>query len=75
MASDHLFGQLRDRFRLAAVPRDIARLEEQLSDLLASQVTIKLGARHRGQLIIDFASLDSLDGIIARLHSNEAISL
>jgi ParB family chromosome partitioning protein len=55
--------------------RDITRLEEQLSDLLASQVTIKLGARHRGQLIIDFASLDALDGIIAKLHSNEAISL
>jgi len=47
--------------------RDIARLEEELSDLLATQVTVKLGAKNRGQLVIDFADLDSLDGVIARL--------
>lgn len=47
--------------------RDIARLEEDLSDALATQVTIKMGAKNRGQLIIDFADLDALDGIIARL--------
>ncbi len=47
--------------------RDIARLEEELSDLLATSVIIKLGARNKGQLVIDFADLDSLDGIIAKL--------
>jgi ParB family transcriptional regulator, chromosome partitioning protein len=47
--------------------RDIARLEEELSDTLATQVVIKLGAKNRGQLIIDFADLDALDGVIARL--------
>lgn len=47
--------------------RDIARLEEELSDALASQVTIKLGAKNKGQLIIDFADLDALDGIISSL--------
>jgi ParB family chromosome partitioning protein len=46
---------------------DIARLEEELSDALATTVTVKIGARQRGQLVIDFASLDALDGIIARL--------
>ncbi|MFT5588519.1 MAG: ParB family chromosome partitioning protein [Bradyrhizobium sp.] len=46
---------------------DIARLEEELSDALATMVTIKIGARHKGQLVIDFASLDALDGIIGRL--------
>jgi ParB family chromosome partitioning protein len=49
--------------------RDIARLEEELSDKLATQVSIKLGAKNSGQLIIDFASLDALDGVIAKLRA------
>lgn len=52
--------------------RDIARLEEELSDTLATQVAIKLGARNRGQLIIDFENLDALDGVIARLRSGSS---
>ena len=47
--------------------RDIVRLEEELSDALAALVQIKMNARNRGQLLIDFADLDALDGIIARL--------
>lgn len=49
--------------------RDISRLEEELSDLLATQVTIKLGAKNKGQLLIDFANLDALDGVIAKLRA------
>lgn len=49
--------------------RDIARLEEELSDMLATQVVIKLGAKNKGQLIIDFASLDALDELIAKLRA------
>jgi ParB family chromosome partitioning protein len=47
--------------------RDIERLEEELSDLLATQVAIKLGAKNKGQLVVEFADLDALDGIIAKL--------
>lgn len=47
--------------------RDIARLEEELSDALATQVQIKIGVRNRGQLLIDFSDLDALDGVISRL--------
>lgn len=47
--------------------RDITRLEEELSDLLVTQVTLKLGSKGRGQMIIDFADLDSLDGIILKI--------
>ena len=47
--------------------RDIARLEEALSDALATSVQIKINARNKGQLVIDFADLDALDGVIARL--------
>jgi ParB family transcriptional regulator, chromosome partitioning protein len=49
--------------------RDITRLEEELSDALATQVAIKLGAKNKGQLIIDFASLDALDALIAKLRA------
>jgi ParB family transcriptional regulator, chromosome partitioning protein len=48
-------------------PRDIVRLEEELSDALATQVAIKVSVRNKGQLVIDFADLDALDGVIARL--------
>jgi ParB family chromosome partitioning protein len=47
--------------------RDIARLEEELSDALAANVVIKMGAKNKGQLIVDFAGLDALDGVIAKL--------
>jgi ParB family chromosome partitioning protein len=47
--------------------RDMARLEEELSDALAAHVTIRMGAKNKGQLIIDFADLDALDGVMAKL--------
>ena len=48
---------------------DIARLEEELSDKLATPVLFKMGAKGRGQMIIDFADLDVLDGVLARLRA------
>ncbi|KRB94152.1 ParB/RepB/Spo0J family partition protein [Noviherbaspirillum sp. Root189] len=51
--------------------RDISRLEEELSDLLATQVAIKLGAKNKGQLVIDFANLDALDDLIAKLRTEK----
>ena len=48
---------------------DIQRLEEELSDKLATPVLFKMGAKGRGQMIIDFADLDILDGVLARLRA------
>lgn len=48
---------------------DILRLEEELSDTLATPVVFKMGAKGRGQMIIDFADLDILDGVLARLRA------
>ena len=48
---------------------DIVRLEEELSDRLATPVLFKMGAKGRGQMIIDFADLDMLDGVLARLRA------
>ncbi|KAB8058142.1 ParB/RepB/Spo0J family partition protein [Janthinobacterium sp. FT14W] len=46
---------------------DMARLEEELSDALATPVVFKMGNKGRGQLVIDFADLDVLDGLLTRL--------
>jgi ParB family chromosome partitioning protein len=56
----------------AANDRDVARLEEELSDLLAAAVKIKMGRRGGGQVTIDFGDLDSLEGILGRLRGGEA---
>jgi ParB family chromosome partitioning protein len=48
---------------------DIVRLEEELSDRLATPVVFKMGAKGRGQMIIDFADLDILDSVLARLRT------
>jgi ParB family chromosome partitioning protein len=56
----------------AANDRDVARLEEELSDLLAAAVKIKMGRRGGGQVMIDFGDLDSLEGILGRLRGGEA---
>ncbi len=49
--------------------RDIASLEEELSDVLATQVTFKHSSKGSGKMIINYASLDALDGVLARLRA------
>jgi ParB family chromosome partitioning protein len=49
--------------------RDILQLEEELSDLLTTVVSIKTGTKNKGQLIIEFADLDALDDVIAKLRT------
>ncbi len=53
----------------SAKSRDIVQIEEELSDLLTTRVNFKLGAKNKGQLQIDFASLDILDDILRRLRT------
>jgi ParB family chromosome partitioning protein len=48
---------------------DIARLEEELSDRLATPVVFKMGPKGKGQMIIDFADLDILESVLARLRA------
>ncbi len=60
----------------AAKPRDITRLEQQLSDLLAAAVDIRVKKRGRrgeqGEVAIAFGSLDELNGLLERLGLKEA---
>jgi ParB family chromosome partitioning protein len=58
-----------DGARKAAAPRsrDVVRLEEELADKLGATVKLSANAKGRGKLVIEFASLDQLDGIVERL--------
>jgi ParB family chromosome partitioning protein len=47
--------------------RDIARLQERLSDALGTAVTLRQSARGRGQIVIDFSGPDQFDGLLQRL--------
>ncbi len=47
--------------------RDVARLEEELADILGAQVKIKMSAKGAGQIAIGFSSLDQLDGLLEKL--------
>lgn len=53
--------------RSSEKPRDLMRLEEELSDAVAARVSIRLKAKNRGELTIDFSGLDELEGLVARL--------
>jgi ParB family chromosome partitioning protein len=50
-----------------AADPDLARLQEELAETLGAKVTIDARAGGAGKLVIRYASLDQLDGILARL--------
>ncbi|MEK0434474.1 MAG: hypothetical protein RL369_523, partial [Pseudomonadota bacterium] len=49
--------------------RDLLRLEETLSDALATSVSIKVNSKNAGELVIRFNGLDQLDQITSLLQS------
>lgn len=50
--------------------RDIARLQEQVADQLGTKVGIRHGSKGKGKLVIEYQSLDQLDGILSRMGVN-----
>jgi ParB family chromosome partitioning protein len=48
--------------------RDVLRLQEELAQKLGTKVQIKAGNKGSGSLVIQYASLDQLDAILARLN-------
>jgi len=46
---------------------DTHRLQNRLSDAIGAAVSIKHSTKGKGKLTISYATLDQLDGIIARL--------
>ena len=51
----------------ARVDPDIRRLQEELSEKLGAGVQLQHGAKGKGKLVIQYNSLDELDGILAHI--------
>ena len=51
----------------AAADPDTARLATELAEALGATVKIEPGRKGAGRLVIDYASLDQLDGIVGRI--------
>ncbi|WP_417068937.1 ParB/RepB/Spo0J family partition protein [Niveibacterium terrae] len=49
------------------VNRDVVRLEEDLADRIGAMVRIQANKKGAGKLVIEFGSLDQLDGILGRI--------
>lgn len=56
---------LRRKAKKPAASRDIIRLQEKVADRLGAKVIIKHGAKGAGRLVIEYKTLDQLDGILA----------
>jgi len=46
---------------------DLLRLEEEIADVIGAMVKIKANRKGAGEVVIRFASLDQLDGLLGRL--------
>ncbi len=53
----------------AAAAPDIASLENELSESLGARVSIQNGRGNKGKLVIHYANLDALDGVLERLRT------
>ncbi|AXF84701.1 putative chromosome-partitioning protein ParB [Ephemeroptericola cinctiostellae] len=54
----------KDKMRI--VSGDIIRLEQQLSDALGAAVSLKMGKKNQGKMVIEFGNLDVLEGIMSK---------
>ncbi len=61
---EHPQGQPREEKR---VDPDIRRLEQDLGDRIGARVAIQHGAKGKGKLVIQYNSLDELDGILEHI--------
>lgn len=57
--------------RVDAASRDVTRLEEALSDQLGTKVSLKLGSKGRGQIVIDFHGWDHCSALIEKMQLKE----
>jgi ParB family chromosome partitioning protein len=49
------------------VDRDLARLEEEISERLGTTVEIRAGKKGSGKLVVHYSSLDHLDELVKKL--------
>lgn len=58
----------RERTVAQEVDPNVKRLESDLSERLGATVAVQQGARGKGKLVIQYNSLDELDGILEHIH-------
>lgn len=61
--------QTKTAAKAPAVDPDVQRLERVLGDRLGAKVAIQHNAKGKGKLVINYTSLDELDGILGHLNS------
>lgn len=69
--TETLVRKLAQPAHVAAAPTpdaDIRRLETELGERLGTKVTFKHGSAGKGQMVIQYSSLEELDGILSRIH-------
>lgn len=63
----HLLESPAEQVKAKAADPDTKRLEQDLSQKLGAQVALQHGAKGKGKLVIQYNSLDELDGILAHI--------
>jgi ParB family chromosome partitioning protein len=69
LVNDILNPPVRGKARRARTDRDVARLEEELSEELGTTVEIRQGRKGSGKLVIRYVSHEHLDSLLIRLKS------
>ncbi|MCR4299925.1 MAG: ParB/RepB/Spo0J family partition protein [Gallionella sp.] len=59
------------KHKKAKPTRDIIRLQEKIADRLGTSVEIRHGAKGAGKLVIEYKTLDQLDGILLKIGVRE----
>jgi ParB family transcriptional regulator, chromosome partitioning protein len=67
----HPAGKVRRRVN---VDRDIARLEEELSEEIGTTIQIKPGKKGTGKIVVSYSSPDHLDDLLSRFRRKRSIS-
>ena len=60
--------------RRLAPDRDIARLEEELSEEIGTKIEIKPGKKGAGKLVISYSSHDHLDDLLSKFRRKRSVS-
>jgi len=60
--------------RRPGADRDIARLEEELSEEIGTKIEIKPGKKGAGKLVISYSSHDHLDDLLAKFRRKRSVS-
>lgn len=59
-------GEAKPGRRGPGASRDVARLEEAMSDFFGTRVALKIGARDKGQIVIDFHGWEHLNSLLEK---------